>query len=59
MTWALPAFDALSAMAADGLVTIEDARVALTSLGRPLLRVVAAEFDAYREAAPKRHSVAV
>lgn len=59
VTWALPAFDALSAMAADGLVTIEDARVALTPLGRPLLRVVAAEFDAYREAAPKRHSVAV
>lgn len=59
LDWALPLLDGLAPMQLDGLITIDAGKVALTGLGRPLLRVVAAHFDAYTEAAPKRHSLAV
>ena len=49
----------LQDLAAQGLVTIDGARVAVTTAGRPYVRIVAAVFDSYLAAAQKRHSVAV
>jgi oxygen-independent coproporphyrinogen-3 oxidase len=43
----------------EGLVEIERRRVRVTDKGRPFLRVVAAEFDAYLATNRARHSVAV
>ncbi|WP_108662837.1 oxygen-independent coproporphyrinogen III oxidase [Acuticoccus kandeliae] len=57
--WADDALAALAPLADDGLVTIEGGRIALTEAGRPLARVVAAAFDAYRAGGAGRHSVAV
>jgi len=57
--WCAPAFDELAPLVADGLVTIEAGAVAVTELGRPLLRVAAAAFDAYRHQTPARHSAAL
>ncbi len=56
-----PEIARLAAMARDGLVEIDGARIRVTERGRPALRAVAAEFDAYL-AAPDpaiRHSAAV
>ena len=50
---------ALDDLAAQGLVTLDGARIAVTSAGRPYIRIVAAVFDAYLAAAQKRHSIAV
>lgn len=49
----------LEDLAADGVLTLTGARLALTDAGRPLARVVAAAFDAYLPRAAARHSVAV
>ena len=53
------AFEQLSALALDGLVEIDNARITVTPLGRPYVRVVAAAFDSYLESNQARHSVAV
>ncbi len=57
--WCAEAFDALAPLAADGLVSLKETRVALTERGRPLVRVAAAAFDAYLPRSAARHSVAV
>jgi oxygen-independent coproporphyrinogen-3 oxidase len=46
-------------LAADGLVQLQDGRIAVTGIGRPFVRVVAAAFDAYLQADAARHSRAV
>lgn len=57
------AFDAaqapLAALAADGVVTLDKRRVAITERGRPFVRLAAAVFDAYLETGAARHSAAV
>lgn len=50
---------ALGALAADGLLTIEGTRIAITERGRPYVRIAAAVFDTYLAASQKRHSAAV
>ncbi|MDR3373266.1 MAG: oxygen-independent coproporphyrinogen III oxidase [Ancalomicrobiaceae bacterium] len=50
---------ALDALVADGLAEVADCRVSVTDAGRPLVRVVAAAFDAYLARPNARHSVAV
>lgn len=50
---------ALKDLAAQGLVTIDGARLKVTGPGRPFVRIVAAVFDTYLAAAQKRHSIAV
>ena len=50
---------ALGAMAADGLVELDGARLSITERGRPLTRTVCAVFDRYLAAATARHSRAV
>ncbi len=50
---------ALQALAEQGLVTIEGARVAVTREGRPFVRIAASVFDAYLATGQKRHSLAV
>lgn len=50
---------ALEDLAAQGLVTIDGARITVTEPGRPFIRIVAAVFDTYLAAAQKRHSIAV
>lgn len=54
-----PEMATLEDLAAQGLVTIDGARVAATEPGRPFIRIVAAVFDSYLGAAQKRHSIAV
>jgi len=54
-----PEMTALGDLAAQGVVTIDGARIAVTPGGRPYIRIVAAVFDAYLAAAQKRHSMAV
>jgi oxygen-independent coproporphyrinogen III oxidase len=51
--------DALSPLAAEGLVRLEGGRISVTEEGRPFARLVAAPFDAYLANARARHSVAV
>jgi len=51
--------DSLRALAAGGLVRIDGARVTVTEVGRPFVRIAAAAFDAYLGAQAKRHSAAV
>jgi len=51
--------DALSPLAAEGLVRLEGGRISVTEKGRPFVRLVAAAFDAYLAKARGRHSVAV
>ncbi|WP_036280325.1 oxygen-independent coproporphyrinogen III oxidase [Methylocystis sp. ATCC 49242] len=57
------AFDAarvpLSALAADGVVTVEGRSVTVTPRGQPFMRLAAAAFDAYLETSAARHTVAV
>jgi len=50
---------ALAPLAAQGLVAIDGARIAMTAAGRPFVRLAAAAFDAYLAASAKRHSPAV
>jgi oxygen-independent coproporphyrinogen III oxidase len=61
--FALDAFDdarpALRLLEADGVVTVEGRRVAVTERGQPFVRLAAAAFDAYLEASAARHSAAV
>ncbi len=57
--WADEARALLAPLAADGLVTLEGSRIALTSAGRPFVRVVAHAFDAYAARLQRRHSAAV
>ena len=49
----------LRALAADGLLTIDGKRIAITERGRPYVRIAAAVFDTYLAASQKRHSAAV
>jgi oxygen-independent coproporphyrinogen-3 oxidase len=51
--------EALAPLAAERLVTIEGSHIAVTETGRPLVRLVAAAFDAYLVKGTARHSVAV
>lgn len=53
------AFDALQPLVRDGLVTISDRLIQVTEAGRPLVRNVAAVFDAYLENGQGRHSSAI
>jgi len=57
--WLVEDVAALSGMAADGLVAIDGPVVTVTERGAPLLRVVAAAFDAYLRRQTARHTVAV
>ena len=43
----------------DGICTVDESRVTVTEKGRPLVRLVAAAFDAYLNAGGQRHSRAV
>ncbi len=54
-----PEYDALKELAAQGLVTIDGARITVTTAGRAYVRIVASVFDSYLAATQKRHSVAV
>ena len=49
----------LTPLSADGIVSIDGGRIAVTAEGRPFVRVVAAAFDAYLQTGGKRHSRAV
>ena len=50
---------ALAALAADGLITWDGRRLAVTEAGQPYLRAVAAVFDIYLGSGRGRHSKAV
>jgi oxygen-independent coproporphyrinogen-3 oxidase len=50
---------ALTDLQTDGLVTVANGKLALTPLGAPLSRVVAAVFDTYLRGSAVRHSIAV
>lgn len=50
---------ALAPLEADGIVRVDGARIAVTEAGRPLVRLVAAAFDAYLDRGEARHSRAV
>lgn len=54
-----PSLDALSTMAADGLVTIDGTRVRLAPDARGLVRTVCAAFDRYFGTGEARHSRAI
>jgi oxygen-independent coproporphyrinogen III oxidase len=49
----------LAPMQADGLITIQGRRIAVTDDGRTLVRAVCAAFDRYLKAGEQRHSKAV
>nr|WP_321445720.1 oxygen-independent coproporphyrinogen III oxidase [uncultured Cohaesibacter sp.] len=49
----------LAELEADGVAAREGDKVRVTHVGRPLVRLVAAAFDAYLQAGKGRHSVAV
>jgi oxygen-independent coproporphyrinogen-3 oxidase len=49
----------LEALAAQGLLTIDGAKITITEAGRPYIRIPAAAFDSYLTTSQKRHSVAV
>jgi oxygen-independent coproporphyrinogen III oxidase len=51
--------EVLEDLAREGYLTIEGMRIALTSEGRPLMRLVAAAFDRYLDRGKGRHSRAV
>lgn len=51
--------DTLQGLAAQGLLAIDGAKIAITEAGRPYIRIAAAAFDSYLTASQKRHSVAV
>ncbi|HEY0524274.1 MAG TPA: hypothetical protein VGD08_12845 [Stellaceae bacterium] len=47
---------AIDRLAADGIVERDGARIAVTALGRPLVRAVCAAFDRYLAAGADKHS---
>ena len=47
------------ALDAEGLVSFDGRRLAMTERGRPFVRAIAAVFDAYLDAGQQKHSVAV
>ena len=49
----------LAALADDGIVVLDGARITITEKGRPFVRLVAAVFDSYLNIGEKRHSKAV
>ena len=49
----------LARLAAEGIVKVDGDRVAVTDMGRPFVRIVAAVFDAYLRQSRQRHSIAV
>ncbi len=49
----------LEPLAADGIVVVDGDRIRVTTAGRPLVRLVAAAFDAYLQHGGQRHSRAV
>ncbi len=51
--------EALQGLAAQGLLTIDGAKITITEAGRPYIRIAAAAFDSYLAESQKRHSVAV
>ena len=51
--------EALRPLSAEGLLTIDGKRIAVTEHGRAYVRIAAAAFDAYLQKSEKRHSVAV
>jgi len=53
------AFEALTEMAGDGLVTLDQDQITITEKGRPLMRTVCALFDTYLASGAGRHSRAV
>lgn len=55
----MDAAPALEQMARDGLIHWSGYRLAVTDIGRPFLRTVAAAFDTYLRAGAARHAVAV
>lgn len=57
--WWQDAVHSLQEMEADGLVHLSQGKVTMTPLGRPLVRIAAAAFDAYLQGSTARHSVAV
>ncbi len=57
--WWSDAFMSLEEMEVDGLLTLSHGKVRMTPLGRPLVRLAAAAFDAYITESAARHSVAV
>ena len=57
--WCADEIAELTAMEADGLLTLEDGVVRMTEAGTPLVRVAAAVFDVYHRSSAARHSVAV
>lgn len=57
--WWQVAVHSLQEMEADGLVHLSQGKVTMTPLGRPLVRIAAAAFDAYLQSSTARHSVAV
>jgi len=50
---------AIDRLAADGIVERDGARIAVTALGRPLVRAVCAAFDRYLAAGADKHSRAI
>ncbi len=52
-------FTRLEPLVADGVVVVDGDRITVTADGRPLVRLVAAAFDAYLEHGEQRHSRAV
>ena len=54
-----PELECLKPLAADGLITLDGARIGVTEEGRPFVRLAAAVFDAYLETGAARHSRAV
>lgn len=57
--WWQDAVHSLKDMEADGLVRLSQGKVTMTPLGRPLVRIAAAAFDAYLQDSTARHSAAV
>ena len=57
--WCTAELEEMGEFARNGLVARDGGTVRLTEAGRPLMRVVAAAFDAYLGASEARHSVAV
>ncbi len=55
----VPEMEKLGAMADDGLVNLSGNTITVTETGRPLVRLVAAAFDAYLSSGKARHSRAV
>jgi oxygen-independent coproporphyrinogen-3 oxidase len=57
--WWGDACETLEEMQSDGLLTVSNGCVSMTPLGRPLVRIAAAAFDAYLSQSTARHSASV